>query len=283
METWFDYVIGINDHELPTGYHQNELIPNYEYLLQEIGRSSSVRLEIWNAKGGVLKYIDLDVSKPQMDEIPLDNSQPSLYEHFGIKVQWQPLITSTFVYHVLDIHHNSPAEHSGFIEHSDYIISAQDGLLATGGEDLLSRVIESKKNQELVLYVYNHDYDIVRPVTITAREGWGGIGLLGCNVGYGLLHRLPPVSKMEPGSVLFDGLNPVQSNQSAQPPQIRPPPLNQDTPNNPVNQQLRPMVAPRKKKATSANSDMLDYLNQESRDVDTQRKTDNSLPPPPKK
>lgn len=319
FKSWFDYIIGINGHEIPTGYNEhNQLVPNYEYLIREIEncKSRSVIFEVWSAKGGVIKNIEVAIKElsasSNLDDIPL-NQQPNLivqqnFEKIGISIQWTPLITSTFVYHVLEIHPNSPAERAGLIEHSDYIIGAQDGLLATGGEDLLGRLITSKKNQSLILYVYNHDYDVVRPVTIQPFENWGGVGLLGCGVGYGFLHRIPPViSNVGPGSVLFDDnmtpnytptFTPQQnlSQESFHPINPLPPHLQSSTPPISTGGAPSPLASGpppihgRKKKSSSLKPDLLDYLQEEgekSRQLDNQGKpvheTDASLPPPPKK
>lgn len=54
---------------------------------------------------------------------------------------------------------------------------------------------------ELELFVYNHDYNTIRPVRIRPNSHWGGSGLLGCGVGYGLLHRLPAVHSYEDEAV----------------------------------------------------------------------------------
>ena len=43
----------------------------------------------------------------------------------------------------------------------------------------------------LKLYVYNIEVDSVREVTLTPNSSWGGEGCLGCNIGYGYLHRIP--------------------------------------------------------------------------------------------
>jgi len=325
FESWFDYIIGINGHEIPTGYNEyHQLVPNYDYLIKEIEncKNRSVIFEVWCAKGGVLKNIQVNIeelsngSSSNMDDIPLDQQPNHIiqqsFQKLGLAIQWTPLITSTFVYHVLEIHPNSPAERAGLIEHSDYIIGAQDGLLATGGEDLLGRLITSKINQSLVLYVYNHDYDVVRPVTIQPFENWGGAGVLGCGVGYGFLHRLPSVSNMGPGSVLFDDnmtpnytpamtpapVNQIQENfQPINPlPTNFPPISKQNTPNSqsatpPTSATTGPPpIHGRKKKSTTVKPDLLDYLQEESeksRQLDNQGKypndIDSSLPPPPKK
>jgi hypothetical protein len=55
--------------------------------------------------------------------------------------------------------------------------------------------------------VYNHEYDVLRPVTITPSRSWGGGGLLGCVLGFGALHRIPPPLNEPPnapGETMFE-------------------------------------------------------------------------------
>lgn len=62
-------------------------------------------------------------------------------------------------------------------------------------------------DRPLKLYVYNHEYDVTREVTITPRRSWGGEGALGCVLGFGALHRVPaPLTEPPnaPGETLFD-------------------------------------------------------------------------------
>lgn len=46
-------------------------------------------------------------------------------------------------------------------------------------------------DKPLRLFVYNADYDVTREAILVPNRSWGGEGLLGCGVGYGLLHRIP--------------------------------------------------------------------------------------------
>jgi hypothetical protein len=58
----------------------------------------------------------------------------------------------------------------------------------------------------LRLFVYNHEYNVTRPVTITPSRGWGGEGALGCVLGFGALHRIPASLEeppQAPGETLF--------------------------------------------------------------------------------
>lgn len=46
--------------------------------------------------------------------------------------------------------------------------------------------------------MYNADYDVTRETILVPNRYWGGDGLLGCGVGYGLLHRIPRPQDRKP-------------------------------------------------------------------------------------
>ncbi|XP_056306855.1 Golgi reassembly-stacking protein 1b [Danio aesculapii] len=93
-----------------------------------------------------------------------------------------------YVWHVLDVEVNSPAELAGLKPHSDYIIGADQVLQES--EDFFS-LIEACEGKSLKLLVYNTQTDRCREVLITPNAAWGGNGSLGCDVGFGYLHRIP--------------------------------------------------------------------------------------------
>ncbi|KAK7498231.1 hypothetical protein BaRGS_00010491 [Batillaria attramentaria] len=92
------------------------------------------------------------------------------------------------VWHILEVQPNSPADLAGMKSDTDYVIGADSVLHES--EDLFT-LIESHEGKPLKLYVYNSDTDSCREVTITPNGAWGGQGSLGCNIGYGYLHRIP--------------------------------------------------------------------------------------------
>jgi hypothetical protein len=62
-------------------------------------------------------------------------------------------------------------------------------------------------DRPLRLLVYNHEYNVTRPVTITPSRTWGGEGALGCVLGFGALHRIPATldePPQGPGETLFE-------------------------------------------------------------------------------
>ncbi|XP_044751860.1 Golgi reassembly-stacking protein 2 isoform X2 [Coccinella septempunctata] len=92
------------------------------------------------------------------------------------------------VWHVLEVHPNSPALIAGLQHFTDYIIGADSVLHES--EDLYA-LIENHEGKKLKLYVYNSNDDSCREITIIPNRNWGGEGLLGCGIGYGYLHRIP--------------------------------------------------------------------------------------------
>lgn len=188
---------------------QPEISPLEPFVAEvQACKGRSVSLEVWSSKGRTRRVLVVPV--------PQDAS-------LGLSLQWTPLSVADHVWHVLNVAPNSPAQKAGLISHSDYIVGAENGMLETGGEDLLGRVVhklvshhndlrraqhEQQQQQdqkedvvhsqaELELFVYNADYDTLRAVRIQPTTNWGGSGLLGCGVGYGLLHRLPAIHQEE--------------------------------------------------------------------------------------
>ncbi|KAH9498804.1 Golgi reassembly-stacking protein 2 [Bulinus truncatus] len=92
------------------------------------------------------------------------------------------------VWHILEVQPNSPADLAGLRSDTDFVIGADSVLHES--EDLFT-LIESHEGKALKLYVYNTETDACREVTITPNGAWGGKGSLGCNIGYGYLHRIP--------------------------------------------------------------------------------------------
>lgn len=131
-------------------------------------------------------------------EIPADQGA------LGIALQWSPLSVSEDVWHILDVAPNSPADAAGLLPYGDYLIGSPEGLVR--GESGLGELVDDFLNRPLRLYVYNHEYNVTRPVTITPTRSWGGEGALGCVLGFGALHRIPPSldePPPAPGETLF--------------------------------------------------------------------------------
>ncbi|SCU95553.1 LAFA_0G00958g1_1 [Lachancea sp. 'fantastica'] len=195
LQSFFDYIVGINSQPLPLVQNQHGyLYPDFGAVTRILNAAcgSSVALNVWSGRGGTFRTEYLRVERKQnVEDVPLDASgaqEYHVFEKLGFSVQWTPLIASSYTYHVLNItDQSSPAGRAGLVPREDFVIGCQEGLLATGGETLLQDILRSRANHELELYVYNAVSECVRPVTVHI----GGDGRLGCNMGYGYLHRIP--------------------------------------------------------------------------------------------
>ncbi|KKA28653.1 hypothetical protein TD95_001868 [Thielaviopsis punctulata] len=186
IEPWFDFIVGINYRSIDN--------PDPHLFAQEVRNCAGgmVVFTLWNAKGERTR--DLHVS------VPPDTAS------LGLALQWTPLAVAANIWHVLDVAANSPADLGGLLPYGDYILGSPDGVLH--GESGLSELVEAHLGMPLRLFVYNNEYNVVRIVTIQPARDWGGDGILGCVLGYGALHRIPPPLSepaTAPGETLFDG------------------------------------------------------------------------------
>lgn len=223
LESWFDFIVALNGADINAYLEINTYsgAVSYDNLFGYIKHETEVAgnnitFTVFSSKGSIVRDVTfsaseiLDAAKkstPQLQEVNLSSEATEpVNQHavqwtpsFGVSMQLTPLQAGFYTWHVLHVLPGSPAYLAGIMP-DEYIVQSQDGLLATGGEDLLSKVLQSQyvksgDNCEVVLYVYNHESDCVRPVRVILRAGhlWGGRGILGCDVGYGLLHRIPQV------------------------------------------------------------------------------------------
>ncbi|EGG16741.1 golgi reassembly stacking protein [Cavenderia fasciculata] len=97
--------------------------------------------------------------------------------------------TMEAVWHILDVYVNSPAHESGLQTKTDYIVGTPD-MIFNDQDDFIT-LINNNMYRPIQLYVYSSLTEQVRLLTITPNKNWGGSGSLGCDIGYGLLHRIP--------------------------------------------------------------------------------------------
>lgn len=194
VTSFFDYIIGINDQPVPVvfneyGYMVVDYNAIYKILNDLVLGEKEVKLNVWSGKGGYYReeYLTLEPNSDMQEiDISTEENNAPIFLSLGFKVQWQPLIAATYVYHILSIQDNN-INKNRLVANSDYIVGCQQGLLCTGGEKLLYNILQSKQNQEIELYVYNAEHDVLRNVTFQLDDK----AKLGCNVGYGYLHRIP--------------------------------------------------------------------------------------------
>ncbi|CUM66266.1 uncharacterized protein PRCAT00003927001 [Priceomyces carsonii] len=220
LTPWVSYNIGEDGTISYDGDSKDEAAAiDFNALVDNITQAGKeITIHVWNAKGGIIRKVVLPLEE-YIAKDPNNSSLENLFENrfaeLGLTLQSQHLITATYVWRILSSHPGSPAFKSQLVPSSDYVVGCDSmfsddkpdkGLLSGGGETLLTKTIQDYYNHHyaisqidsipITIYVYNHDYDILRPVVVNLNRKWGGTqnkGILGCDVGYGLLHRLPEV------------------------------------------------------------------------------------------
>ncbi|GAP83542.1 putative Golgi reassembly stacking protein [Rosellinia necatrix] len=190
IEPWFDFVVGINGRMIDN--------PDPRLFAQEVRNCAggSVALGIWSAKGQRIRVLHIAV--------------PPTTGSLGLSLQWASLALASTVWHVLDVPAGSPADAAGLLPYSDYVLGTPDGILH--GEAGLGELVDDYVGRPLRLWVYNNEYDVTRELEIVPSRDWGGDGALGCVLGFGALHRLPPPLHEPidaPGETMFDGGDPA--------------------------------------------------------------------------
>lgn len=93
---------------------------------------------------------------------------------------------STEAIRVLEVLKGSPAEFAGLVAGTDYVIASYEMLIRTM-EDF-ARLVDTNRDHDVRILVYNSISEQIRSVIIHPDAN----GSVGCSVGTGMLHRIPP-------------------------------------------------------------------------------------------
>jgi len=193
--------------------------------------------------------------------------------------------TLELVWHVLDVYVDSPAFVANLSSRTDYIIGTPEHIF-TDSEDFFN-LINVHMMRPVQLYVYNALTEEVRTVTITPNKEWGGSGSLGCDIGYGYLHRIPlrlpltpspqntkfplPSSPQNNPSILATNISPdhiVKLSQTTTSPSYSPsdPNLSQHLPSSPQTNQNSNIIIDSTTNHPITNNDVISSINSTNND-----------------
>jgi len=233
LEPFFDYLIGV---DTPTPHQPDpdglSLSPMELGRILEDHDGDEIMLRVYNAKSQRIRDVRLTPSRTWAEEAarragemyePDDGQKPSL---LGLSLRvCNPAHALESVYHVLDVLEGSPAEMAGLVPWGDFVLAWSGGPLHS--ENDFYDLVAAHVDRPLRLFVYNSDLDNLREVILYPTRQWGGDGLIGCGIGYGLLHRIP---RPPTPPVLFDAdgyfsPNSYQSAETLEPRRSNPSPI----------------------------------------------------------
>uniref|UniRef100_A0A1I7V884 GRASP55_65 domain-containing protein n=1 Tax=Loa loa TaxID=7209 RepID=A0A1I7V884_LOALO len=196
LEPFFDFIVCIGNTRLDS---DNDTLK--DILKQHVERS--LELTVYNSKTQTVRQTQITPSQ-------MWGGQGLL----GISIRFCSFEGAREnVWHVVQVQPNSPAEIAGLQSNLDYILGAESVL--NQADDLIAH-LQANEGKPIKLYVYNTASDSVREVSLTPNSAWGGEGCLGCDIGYGYLHRIPgdrrgPLKGEEIAEMLQQQLNGADS------------------------------------------------------------------------
>lgn len=182
LEVLFDFILEVNGVQMDAGYQQI-----FSQTIQE-SENGTAKLKVYNARAHGVREVAVKPRKWAGNgllgaTVRFDVVEPD--EHQGIRV--------------LEVFVNSPAAHAGLVPFQDFLLGTQQSVFHDIDE--LVEVVSTNINQRMQVYVYNADTETVREVVLVPNNDWGGEGCIGCDIGTGLLHRIP-VPRKPPSSGL---------------------------------------------------------------------------------
>ncbi|KAH8873989.1 Golgi reassembly-stacking protein isoform 1 [Schistosoma japonicum] len=180
LEAFFDFIVAIGDKRLE---EDNDSIKD----LLQANKDRPVHLIVYSTKSQSCREVTLT-----------PNNHWGGQGLMGVSIRYCSFDRANEnVWHVLSVEPKSPADLAGLKPHTDYIIGANSVL---NNRDDFFDLIDSSDGHVVQLYVYNSESDSCREVHLKPDSNWGGNGLLGCNIGYGYLHRIPTATLTPPTS-----------------------------------------------------------------------------------
>ncbi|VDL18772.1 unnamed protein product [Hymenolepis diminuta] len=174
LEAFFDFIVSVGDLRLE---QDNEAIKN---VLTKY-KDKPMHLQVYSSKTQQFREVTITPSANWGGQGLL-----------GLSIRYCSFKgADENVWHVLEVHPGSPAAMAGLQPFTDFIIGTD--AVFNDSEDFFS-VVEAHNGQPLRLYVYSSTTDQCREVTLIPNLSWGGDGMLGCEIGFGYLHRIPPPS-----------------------------------------------------------------------------------------
>lgn len=90
---------------------------------------------------------------------------------------------------VTNVFHGGPSSNAGIESDQDFIIGTRE--MSFTSLDEFAKYVQVNEGQEIRLFLYSKMTEKVREVALTPNRKWGNKGLLGCDVSFGYLNKIP--------------------------------------------------------------------------------------------
>ena len=172
LEVFFDFIVAINGINL------------------EPGEQSIFAKHIQEAENGTAKITVFNTRANMTREVTVMPRKWAGNGLLGATVRYDAVdVAENHGIRVLEVFPNSPAAHAGLVPFQDFLLGTPQRVFHDIDE--LVEVVQANINERMNVYVYNADSESVRETIMMPNNAWGGDGCIGCDIGTGLLHRIP--------------------------------------------------------------------------------------------
>jgi hypothetical protein len=183
---FFDFIVSVGrdpQHQTPLASEDSTLV---DALQQNAGRE--LTLGVYSSRTESVRLVQL-TPRNDWGGIGL----------LGVSIRFNSMKNAEEqVWHVEQVYPRSPAQQAGLQAGTDYVVGTPD-VLFSDEDDLYAML---RQHATVPLYLYSTVSDDIRIVTVAPNAEWGGEGVLGCELGYGLLHRIPRQSSAAAAAVV---------------------------------------------------------------------------------
>jgi hypothetical protein len=173
LEVFFDVILEVNGAQLVSGNQQS-----FASKIKE-SENTVAKLTVYNCRDNATRQVSIT---------PKAWSGSGL---LGATVRYDTVdLASCHGIRVLEVFPNSPAAHAGLVPFQDYLLGT--GTTAFTDVEALIEAVDASLNQVACIHTYNSESETVREVSLKPNRDWGGDGCIGCDIGTGLLHKIPP-------------------------------------------------------------------------------------------
>ena len=170
---YFDYIISVN------GINVVQETPNVVAEMAKTHIDKPLRFGVYNSRTDTIREVSI---------VPSNNWGGNGL--LGCSIRYSTTLGAVDrFWRVIELYENSPSQKAGLIPTKDWIIGSAD-LNILNHDDFNEFLIQNKKHP-VRLIVFNSDADACRVISIIPDFEWGGPGCLGCDIGTGMLNRVP--------------------------------------------------------------------------------------------
>lgn len=167
LDPYFDYIVAVND----TPVIQET--PNIVAAIAKENIGKSIKFTVFSSKNELFRDCHI-IPSDNWGGVGLLGAKVVLIS-IGCSIRFCSYDKAAErVWHVLNVHPNSPASRAQLIPNSDYILGCENELLMNN-EDL-GALLSQRNKIPIKMIIFNCESGKCREVEITPDSEWGGVG-----------------------------------------------------------------------------------------------------------